>query len=655
MKFRYDINGLRAIAVLVVLFFHLGISGFSGGYVGVDIFFVISGFLMTGIISTKLNTGNFGFLDFYAARAKRIIPALVVLVAALLILGFFYLIPFDYKSLGNDSISALGFYSNIAFAHSDGYFDVTSQNNWLLHTWSLSVEWQFYLLFPIFLAWLKKKAFFNKGLVVTFVLSLFLSIVLTKLEPTAAFFILPTRVWEFLAGGFVFLYSDKIPKFKFRLWVGLLLIAISTFIYTDNLNFPSYWAIVPVLGAILVIAENTNHVVLKNAFIQYVGKISYSLYLWHWPIVVAIKYLEIESNVLNITVAIALAFALAHISYVFVEQAFRNVKKNVTSLKIIAINLLVVSLICSYVGVVSYKEGFKFRVSDAVLAMETHEYNKIYNIEGCGFNYKKQSGLPDCKVGNKTAKSTVAIWGDSHASYATQGINKVLLKRNKAAYLYSYAGCPSVLDAHYPGARGNFFGMHLPENNRSIKCRLINQRTYDFISNSDEIKKVILVSRWPVYAYGETTTNSPHLYAVFGDVEARLDNLEERLEYYTNNIVKTACGLSDAGKQVYLFTAVPEMAESINLTLAKYLLLHGKIRDISIPVSEYNERNKAFIEAFGEAEKKCNIKVVNIKPYFCDDEKCSGVKDGKPLYADDDHISRFGNEMLRPAYEGTLK
>ncbi len=647
MKFRYDINGLRAIAVLIVLFFHLGITGFSGGYIGVDIFFVISGFLMTGIISSKLDVGNFSFLDFYAARAKRIIPALVVLVIALLILGFFYLIPFEYKLLSNISLSSLGFYSNNFFAGEDGYFDITSQNNWLLHTWSLSVEWRFYLLFPILLMWLKKLKqgiYFNKGLIATFILSLLLSIVLTKFEPTTAFFILPTRVWEFLAGGFVFLHADKIPKFRYRFWVGLLLVAISAFIYTDELNFPSYWAILPVLGAVLVIAENSDSIVIRNRFIQYVGKISYSLYLWHWPIVVAIKYLEIEVTMMHTMAALALAFILAHISYTFVEQVFRNVKKDITSLKIIWINVVVILCVGAFAGTILYKKGLKFRVSDAVIAAETVERNKIYYIKGCDFNYKKQGGVPHCKIGSEGVKPTVAIWGDSHASSAAQGMVEVLVSNNKAAYLYSYAGCPSVLGIMFSGS------------SRSKKCNSINERTYDAVSADKNIDSVMLISRWPVYSHGYNENNGPHLYATFrDDIGISEENLDERVKDYTDNIVRTACNLRAQGKKVYLFTTVPEMVKNVSLTLAKYKLLRTKDKDISVSVANYDRRNDAILKGFNKAKTKCGAKVMDVKPYFCEGDKCSGIKDGKSLYADDDHLNIFGNKHIQKIYEAAIK
>lgn len=206
-NFRRDINGLRAWAVVSVVLYHFGVLGFTGGFVGVDIFFVISGFLMTQIIVRGLQTDNFSILAFYLARAKRIVPALLVLCAVLLVMGWFVLPAPDYKPLGMHVLTSLLFVSNIQYWREAGYFDAASHDKWLLHTWSLSVEWQFYLLFPILLAllWRLYPGPRNTArlLLLLLIASLVLSVWLTLKKPEAAFFLLPTRAWEMLTGGLV--------------------------------------------------------------------------------------------------------------------------------------------------------------------------------------------------------------------------------------------------------------------------------------------------------------------------------------------------------------------------------------------------------------------------------------------------------------------
>ena len=213
--FRPDIAGLRAIAVIAVVLYHFGVKGFSGGFVGVDIFFVISGFLMTGIIFSKIETNKFSFIDFYLARAKRIIPALAVLCLVLVVCGWFFLIPGDFRTLGKHAASSISFLSNFIFWREAGYFDTSSHEKWLLHTWSLSVEWQFYIIYPLIIFTLKKILDTQsiKLSIATLAISSFgLSIYIGNNWPSAGFYLFPTRAWEMLAGGIVFLYPLRVSS-----------------------------------------------------------------------------------------------------------------------------------------------------------------------------------------------------------------------------------------------------------------------------------------------------------------------------------------------------------------------------------------------------------------------------------------------------------
>lgn len=334
MQFRKSINALRALAVLSVVLFHFQISGFGGGFIGVDVFFVISGFLMTGIIFNGLQAQTFSLLSFYVSRARRIIPALLTLCVVLLIFGFIYLPLDDYRDAIRSIKSSLFFNSNFMFAKTGNYFDAPLHENWLLHTWSLSVEWQFYLVYPLVVMGLHKLLGTQKtkiSLIVLALASLGTSIYFSKADPVFAFYMLPTRAWELIVGGLVFLYP---LHFSRRIGyacegLGLAAILLSIFCFTEQDLWPGYLALVPVLGAALVISANSQSIFGNNRVLQYTGTVSYSAYLWHWPLVVFLYTCGLLNSLPHVVAAVILSFVLGTLSFYFIES--RTNKKNIAT------------------------------------------------------------------------------------------------------------------------------------------------------------------------------------------------------------------------------------------------------------------------------------------------------------------------------------
>lgn len=324
MNFRYDINGLRAIAVIAVVLFHFNPTWVPGGFTGVDVFFVISGFLMTKIIVNGLENNSFSLINFYVARANRIIPTLAVLCLFLLIFGWFYLPPFDYGALGKHVASSMGFLSNIIYWRESGYFDAASQGKWLLHTWSLSVEWQFYMLYPIGLLILHKflpLKHIKKIIVSSAAISFIFCVIAISKWTSASYFLLPTRAWEMLLGGVAFLYPISLKE-NYKVWVerlGIALILLSyAFISEDNL-WPGYLALIPTMGAYLIILANRcDSAFTNNVVFQKIGLWSYSIYLWHWPVVVAIYYFSLTEQWIYIGMVVSIL--LGYISFALIEQ-----------------------------------------------------------------------------------------------------------------------------------------------------------------------------------------------------------------------------------------------------------------------------------------------------------------------------------------------
>ncbi len=330
--FRADINGLRAWAVVVVVLYHFGVPGQSGGFVGVDVFFVISGLLMTGIIIEALQAERFSLVKFYLARARRILPALLVLCVVLLLLGWFFLMPAEYQNLGRHARDSLLFSSNVRYLRESGYFDVDSHEKWLLHTWSLSVEWQFYLLLPLLLLALWRLLPTRRALfwVVSAVLlgSLALCIWTTLEQPSKAFFVLQTRAWELLVGSLVYLLGSRlILSVRARAtlaWLGLLCIAVAAVFFSAQMQWPGWLAVLPVTGAAMVLVARSNTLGTNSALAQWLGTRSYSIYLWHWPVVVALAYAEVQAQPQWLVFGLLVSVLLGHLSYVWVEVPSRN-------------------------------------------------------------------------------------------------------------------------------------------------------------------------------------------------------------------------------------------------------------------------------------------------------------------------------------------
>ncbi|MFY0666949.1 MAG: acyltransferase [Alteromonas stellipolaris] len=440
MKFREDINALRAIAVVSVVLFHFNHDWLPGGFAGVDVFFVISGFLMTMIIVKGLEKESFSILLFYKARVRRIIPALAVLCFVLMFLGLFLLSPIDYLNLGKHAASSLTFLSNIVYWSESNYFNPSSNEKWLLHTWSLSVEWQFYLIYPVVLVLLKKFLTLNQLKVViaiSTILALLLSILMTMKSSSAAYFLLPTRAWQMLAGGLVFLYPVNLKantKSPIQL-IGLLLIVTSFFIFTSATAWPGYASLLPIIGACLVLVSNNGESLLVNNKITHaLGKWSYSIYLWHWPIVVAGYYFDLGEHWW--IVGVPLSVILGATSFKFIESKTLS-DFHLEKLKY-ALRPLHFAAISALIGMfIFYTNGFLFRlapseqilVNSAIEAKDDWHY-PAPNLEINSLQIRFIEGSTD---------KNILVMGASHIEQIYPYVNSLDNEYN--VYFLTKAGC----------------------------------------------------------------------------------------------------------------------------------------------------------------------------------------------------------------------
>lgn len=435
MRFRYDIGFLRALAVFIVVFFHYKIPFFQGGFIGVDIFFVISGFLMTSIILKGFDKDFFSIKDFYIRRFERIVPALAVMMLCVLIITFFIYFPVDLKQVSVYTFFSGLFLSNYYYLFNSDYFDASSQTNILLHTWSLSVEWQFYIIYPLFLVllkkfYLKRKKEFNAIFLAITLFSFLLVIVFNNFLPSSyskiSFFSFTHRAWEMMFGGMAFLYKDffenKISDFFKNILIGLsiIVIAISIVCLNETYSWPSSLTLLPVIGTFLVIALNKEYNFYKNSIIQYIGNISYSWYLWHWPICVIARYFDYKGVEVT-ALLIVISLLLASLSYELIEK-----RSKLVSLKKMIIGSSFVILI-SLIGIFGTPNKYLFS-KDAVLLSE---YKDHYDE-----NRRKQFHSGVChnvsKVDYKKClcinikKKNILLLGDSHAGQFSLSFRKKL-------------------------------------------------------------------------------------------------------------------------------------------------------------------------------------------------------------------------------------
>ena len=649
-RFRDDINGLRAWAVVAVVLYHFGIPGFGGGFAGVDVFFVISGYLMTGIVVAGLERGGeFSVWGFYLARARRILPALIVLCAVLLALGWQVLLPLDYRLLGTHAVFSLVFLSNIKFWLEAGYFDAASHEKWLLHTWSLAVEWQFYLLLPLVLLAVWKlrpgRRSIMAVIVVLLLASFALSVVLTPIKPTPAFYLLPTRAWEMLVGGVVFLVAHRVAltigQRKMLEAAGLGLILWAVLAFEASANWPGWLALVPVVGASLVLlAKRSRSLWTGHFLVQWLGTRSYSLYLWHWPIVVALVYLERQADAMAIASSLVLTLVLGDLSYKLVETPARQ-KLGKFSQGWGAATLLIVAIAVAAPGAgARLKEGVAGRFTPEIEGVAAEAVNKNVRSGDCHLE-KKGIASPSCIYGGENLRAILI--GDSHGDAVITAIAAAVPLSSDGVMQWTYAGCPFLLGVSpAPG--------FWPAETKGYECGKFISWAMQRLEAMPKNIPVVIVNRLTFYSIGkneeldQTKLNVPLVF-----FSRRYDSAEPAfLREFAEKVTDTACRLAK-DRQVYLVRPIPEMGKNVPATLAR-AIIWGKPQDVSISLAEYHQRHDFVWAAQDAARDRCGVKILDPLPYLCPDGRCRGTRDGWPLYWDDNHLSEFGNRSLVPMF-----
>jgi len=630
MQFRKSINALRAVAVICVVLFHFKVSGFQGGFVGVDIFFVISGFLMTGIIFSGLQKQRFSLIGFYASRARRIIPALLVLCLALWAFGFIYLPLEDYRALLRTIKSSLFFASNLEFAKTGNYFAAPLRENWLLHTWSLSVEWQFYMLYPLLLMGLHKvlgSSGTKAALVLLALVSLGASVYLSPSAPVFAFYMLPTRAWEMLAGGLVYLFPLALGK-RARQGaevLGLAAIAVSIFCFSEQDVWPGILALVPVVGTALVILANSESAFSRNGALQFTGGVSYSVYLWHWPLVVFLYICGLLDSWPYVVAGVIVSCVLGTVSYYWVESRVGTLTTAPRALfKYASFVVLGVGFSAITSSVVKDHPGVRFPYVD----LGRPDYASALYEQEC---YPSAFGASDCKLGK--GEVSVILYGDSHAQSTAAAIQ---MDNPHAALSWARGGCPTL----------RHFEMHDKELSR--KCGGFNAEKLGVLQTSYPGVPVVLFSRASMYL----DTSRGNNYRVYFPGQEHLSG-RAYVDTYTAEYSRTVCSIAE-NHPVYIVKPIPEMPFSIYKGLNLHQRIFQRSSDISVSLFDYEKRNRTAIQAIEAAAKQCNVHIIDPTPKLCPNGQCMGSKNGVPLYFDDNHLVDSGNEQLEGLFKAVL-
>lgn len=612
MTFRKDINGLRAWAVTLVVLFHFDIPVFSGGFIGVDVFFVISGFLMAGILTKKLENSSARTLpkeiiNFYLARARRILPALLALCAVTILSGWFYLSPAQYNALADQVLATLGFYSNNFFLDQNGYFETSSNQKLLLHTWSLSVEWQFYIMLPLFMSaiW-----FFRKdrnwqflAACIACITSLIYCIYLANSNPDVAFYSTFSRAWEMLVGSLVYFFRPQnYKKLKGLETAGFLIVISCAILLNPSSAWPDFITIFPVLAAAMIIYSKSNSYWTSSKPIQYIGERSYSIYLWHWPLAVSIRLINPQNLILATTIGILLTLIFAEISYRLIERKARTTflpsKRNLVFLASLAPIIFVASLSLIIQRADGYPDRFPAKASDlAKYKFSLSEYRDGQCFMRPEQTYKAFNNCSDS--GGNTAK-TILLWGDSHAAHLYPGILKNL-PEDKRITQFTASGCPPLI------------GVAIDDRKN---CRDINDFVADWIIKNQP-DEVILSARWSKYNW-----------------EPLRDTLE----------LLQAKGV----KKITVFGPAPIW----NRVLTDILLKNSLFNDASLPEREKNHliNDNETEEGISKITQEYGVNFVSVRKILCTDQGCMthlNTKNGPvPTAWDTAHLSSEASSYL---------
>lgn len=632
-KYRADIDGLRAIAVSAVVAFHAFPGWLRGGFIGVDVFFVISGYLISTIIFESLDRGVFSFSEFYARRIRRIFPALIVVLIACFAFGWFALLADEYKQLGKHIAAGAGFISNLILWGESGYFDNAVDTKPLLHLWSLGIEEQFYVVWPLLL-WLAWKRKFNLFTIIVLVAvaSFVLNLNGVSQDLVATFYSPQTRFWELLSGSLLAwctLYKQSFfanlakkanqylcilrcrekhdangqTLVNLLAFVGLMLLAYGFWRISKDLIYPGKWALVPVVGTILLLMAGPkawiNHILLSNKFFVEIGLISYPLYLWHWPTLSFARIIEgrVPSDAIRIG-AVALSILLSWGTYKLIEHPIRFGRHGKTK----SMALIVLVTITGYVGYYTYDRGGleNYRWTGSLKT----KFSDVENKRNCS-ELDENPGADDyCFISpNRYPNPKIMIVGDSHANMFTYVFEKLndVYPGDFDFIQFGRGSCQPLLNAESP----------------IVGCRALVSKSFEYAKANSNISTVVIVARWPSH----TTT------------------------LYTSGLEETISSYQGIGKKIIIVLKVPDTGNPRSCIYRP--IRFSSLSGCDIPIERAKKADGEFREyAFDLNRKFPEVAIFDPWKYLCSSQGCKVMNGLEVFYSDDSHISRYGGNFI---------